>query len=98
MENASQGERDFLTPSPEASITEEECPEQAGPLSITLDPSAPASGVSVTPNNQDNISSESDNESELTRVFLFTLVFYFIYVVCRKNLKQLPSTLKMNSL
>ena len=66
MENASQGERDFLTPSPTAST--EESPEQAGPLSITLDPSSPASGVSVTPNNQDNISSESENESELTRV------------------------------
>ena len=66
MENASQGERGFLTPSP--TVSTEESPEQAGPLSITLDPSLPASGVSVTPNNQDNISSESDNESELTRV------------------------------
>ena len=68
MENASQGERDFLTPSP--TVSTEESPEQAGPLSITLDPSLPASGsgVSVTPNNQDNISSESENESELTRV------------------------------
>ena len=67
MENGSNEERDFLTPSPSLEPAEDSSQTSQGPLSIQAEEVAE---VRVEPSQAEELSSggESDRETELTRV------------------------------
>jgi len=71
MENAASSERDYVTPCPTNS--QENIPEQTGPLSLSTEISTSDAVATVVPSNNDEISSSSD-DVELTTEKLESVV------------------------
>ena len=102
MENGSNEERDFLTPSPSlepAEDSREQSQTSQGPLSIQAEEVAE---VRVEPRHAEELSSggESDRETELTRVRVSSYFESRPHYICfRRNSRQPPSpmTIRMRS-